>query len=243
MNYISLGKTNFSSFRIGILGGIGPEATAVFYSKLIGKIQRAGIGSNEDFPHILINSIPAPELTGRVSEKDLKPYIAGLRELDGFGVDFIACVCNTIHIFYGMLQKSVQVPIIDLREAVRNELEGRKIKKCLVLGTRAAIESGLYEFPGFACLRPTLEEIDAITGAILKFNKGEEKEKQEKKILTIIEAYKKEGINAVILGCTELAAMVKGKKPQAIDTLEVLAESVLEKMSFIKGGANNNSGL
>ncbi len=88
-----------------MLGGIGPEATGEFYSKLIRSLQEKKlIKNNKDFPHIIINSIPAHELIShKISDEELKPYIEGLKELDKFGVDFIVMVCNTIHLFYDEL--------------------------------------------------------------------------------------------------------------------------------------------
>ena len=88
--------------KIGILGGIGPEATGEFYLNLVSKFQKEGlIKSNKDFPPIIVNSIPAPELIyEEVSDKDLEPYIMGLKELEKFGADFIVMACNTIYLFY-----------------------------------------------------------------------------------------------------------------------------------------------
>lgn len=77
--------------RIGVLGGIGPEATAEFYLKLIRTLQMQGvIKRNEDFPQILINSIPAPALIyDAISDEELRSYIDGLKELD--------CLWRRIH--------------------------------------------------------------------------------------------------------------------------------------------------
>ena len=63
------------------------------------RLQENGhIKNNKDFPQIIVNSIPAPELIQEtVSDSDLTPYVSGLRELDRFGVDVIVMVCNTIH--------------------------------------------------------------------------------------------------------------------------------------------------
>ena len=97
--------------RIGVLGGVGPEATGEFYNKLIRRLQEKGsIKSNRDFPQIIINSIPAPELIyDKISDEELQPYIKGLKELDKFGVDFIIMICNTIHLYYDKLQKETFV--------------------------------------------------------------------------------------------------------------------------------------
>ena len=119
--------------KIGILGGIGPEATAEFYSKLIYTLQKEKlIKSNKDYPQIIINSIPAPELIyEKILKEDLKPYIEGLKELDKFNPDFIVMVCNTIHLYYERLQKEVKTPIIDLRKEVKEYLIKNKIKSRL----------------------------------------------------------------------------------------------------------------
>jgi aspartate/glutamate racemase len=65
--------------KIGVLGGIGPEATGEFYNKLISKLQDNGmIKSNSDFPQIIINRIPAPELIDHASESDIEQYRKGI---------------------------------------------------------------------------------------------------------------------------------------------------------------------
>ena len=89
------------NIRIGVLGGIGPEATHEFYGKLIKELQeRSLVKANRDFPQIVINSIPAPELVYEsISDENLTDYVEGLKQLDGFGVDFIVMVCNTIYCF------------------------------------------------------------------------------------------------------------------------------------------------
>src|SRR3989344_1847215 len=118
------------NLKIGVLGGIGPEATAEFYSKLIQKLQEKNlIKTNKDYPQIIINSIPAPELIyERISKEDLKPYIRGLKELDKFNPDFIIMVCNTIHLYYDLLQKEIKTKIIDLRKELELYVKKKKIK-------------------------------------------------------------------------------------------------------------------
>jgi aspartate/glutamate racemase len=92
-----------SPVKVGVLGGIGPGATGMFYCGLIRRLQERGlIRSNRDYSQIVVNSIPAPELIhDDITGRDLRPYVEGLKELDCFGVDFIVMVCNTIHLFHG----------------------------------------------------------------------------------------------------------------------------------------------
>lgn len=163
--------------KIGVLGGIGPEATAEFYSKLIKALQKRGlIKSNADYPQIIINSIPAPELIHRkISDTDIKPYAEGLKFLEKSGADFIVMVCNTIHLYYDTLQKKIKTPILDLRQEVKQILVKSGIKSALVLGTPAAIKLGLCRFKGIKTFEPSQEEMKQITGVIFNFNKGIDK--------------------------------------------------------------------
>lgn len=180
---MNLQKGNNNGLRIGVLGGIGPEATAEFYTKLIRELQKSGfIKSNKDFPQIVINSVPAPELVyEKITDADLSFYLAGLRELDSFGVDFIVMVCNTIHLFYDNLQSQIKTPILDLRKMVENTIKERGINSVLVLGTPSTIDKGLYDFVGVTSIKPTKNETEQLSTAIFNFNNGTNKENQSKK--------------------------------------------------------------
>lgn len=219
--------------KIGVLGGVGPEATGKFYNKLIHRLQEKGlIKTNRDFPQIVINSIPAPELIyDKISDEELEPYIDGLKELDGFGVDFIVMVCNTIFIYYDRLQKEINTPIIDLRKELRELLKIKEIKSALIIGTPKIIKQGLYRFKGIKSFEPNEEEMKQFTGAIFNFNKGIEKQKQIQKVRKICEKYLHEGAGTIILGCTELALMLGEENLPKINTIDVLVEATVRKIS------------
>src|SRR3989344_5219726 len=165
--------------RIGVLGGIGPEATGEFYHKLIRGLQEKGlIKTNRDFPQIIINSIPAPELIyDKISNAELQPYIDGLEELDEFGVDFIVMVCNTIHLYYSRLQKEINTPLLDLVGELKELLKRKEVKSTLIIGTPNTIKQGLYRFKNIKSLEPDEKEMKQLTRAIFNFNKGIEKQK------------------------------------------------------------------
>jgi len=217
-----------------VLGGIGPEATNEFYRNLIDKIQKNGIKNNMDFPQIIINSIPAPELIyDKISEHNLKPYIDGLKELESFGVDFIVMVCNTVHLFFDRLQNLIRIPIIDLRKEVKDYITKNKLKRVLVIGTPLSVKQELYG----DLIRPSDEELRVLSECIFNFNRGFEKQKQINRVKKIC----KRDVDAVLLGCTEFAVMLEQQKFPKIDTLEILAEAtsryIIQK-SKIKGGYN-----
>ncbi len=220
-----------AKLKIGVLGGIGPQATGLFYLKLIDKLQKEGlISCNEDFPQLLINSIPAQELIfEKIREDDLKEYIQGLEELDSLQPDFIMMVCNTIHLFHTTLQKRIPTPLLNLKEEVHKELQRRAVKKITILATPSTINLKLYEFDEFLYLNPNREELEMLTQSIFLFNKGINKEQQKRKMRRIAQKYLKLGSELILLGCTEFAVMLEGATFPTLNTLDILVNVVVEK--------------
>lgn len=219
--------------KIGVLGGIGPEATGDFYNKLIRKFQEKGlIKTNRDFPQIVINSIPAPELIyDKISDEELQFYIDGLKELDRFGVDFIVMVCNTIHLYYDRLQREINTSIIDLRVEIRELLKRKGVKSTLIIGTPNTIKQGLYRFKDVNSFEPNEEEMKQLADSIFNFNKGIEKQTQIQRVRKICEKYLSEGAGTIILGCTEFAVMLGEENLPTINTIDVLVGATTRKFS------------
>jgi len=179
------------TIKLGVLGGIGPDATAEFYRKLIAKLTlEYRIRSNRDFPQIIINSIPAPELVNdEISEEEIIPYTNGLVELDRMGVDFMVMVCNTIHLYFDRLQKEVKAPILDMRKEVIKTIRSSGVKSVFIAGTPSTITNGLYRFKGIRCFEPTHEEMLGLGRCIFDFNRGFERENQINKLRRVCSKY------------------------------------------------------
>jgi len=205
---------------------------------LIKRLQeRELIKNNRDFPQIVINSIPAPELIyEKISDEELQPYIEGLKELDKFGVDLIVMVCNTIYLYYDRLQKEINAPILNLQEEVRELLRRKRIKSTLIIGTPNTIKQGLYRFPDIKSFEPDKKEIKQLADSIFNFNKGIEKQKQIQKVRKICEKYLSKGAETIILGCTEFAVMLSKENFPVINTIDILVEATIRKIikNFLK---------
>ena len=218
-----------SGKKIGILGGIGPEATGRFYLKLISEIQKKRlVRNNTDFPQIIINSIPAPELVGKdIPKEDLRAYIEGLKELDRMDLDFIVMACNTIHLFYDELQSKITTPILDLRKEVKNYIADNKIETASILGTPSTMNSNLYKSEGVKYIEVNARDQKLLSKAIVEFNKGNGKDKHTQKILKLARRYLNKGAEILILGCTEIALMLENQNIPKIDTLNILVNSTI----------------
>ena len=157
----------------------------------------------------------------------------GLKELDKWGVDFIVMVCNTVHLFYDELQKTVKAPIINLRDEMKKTLTKKNINTMAVLGTPWTIKMGLYKFESIEEISLNDEEIEQLYKCIVNFSRGYEKQKQIQIVKELYENCIKRGAEAIILGCTEVALMLAGL-PYTIDSIEVLVEATIERFCRLK---------
>jgi aspartate racemase len=218
--------------KIGVLGGIGPEATGTYYLKLIAELQRRGyIDENGDFPQIIINSIPAPELVfEEIGDGDLEWYARGLRELDAAEPDFLLMVCNTIHLFFDEMKAAVRAPLIDLREALRAHLAGAGYTDIAILGTPETVTQGLYQFEEFRYHNPTADELAVLSEAIFRFNRNIERERQIETSLGIARRLLDDGAQAAVLACTEFAVMLGESDIPRVNTIDVLVDATIARL-------------
>jgi aspartate racemase len=222
--------------KIGILGGIGPEATGKFYLELINRLQKEKlITQNADYPQIIVNSIPAKELIfEEIKNEDLEVYIKGLKELDAMQVDFIVMVCNTIHLFHEELQSKINTQIIDLRKEVFKELKKSNINQVTIIGTPNTISQGLYNFPNIQYYNPDKKDVAILSKSINKFNQGIDKDKERKIVLEIVKRNMTKGSETVILACTEFATMLNKENFPKINTMGLLVNCVIDEYKKVK---------
>lgn len=218
---------------IGLLGGIGPESTANFYLDLIKKTQSnqfAKIRRNEDYPHIIINSIPAPELIyGNEKAGELNIYLNGLKFLDDCNCDFIVMVCNTAHLYLAQFSREIRSPILDLPHILDKYIKTLEFEKIAILGTPSTVNKELYWIPEKKLLKPSSKELKFLSNLIFKYNLGKNNSKDDELFLELLESLRARGADYVLLGCTELAHILK-EKEKIIDPLDVLGDYIVNKV-------------
>jgi aspartate racemase len=220
--------------RIGLLGGIGPQATGYFYSSLITKLKNSGkINSNADFPNIIINSINAPELTGsKVTIQQLQPIIDGIKQLAMHKPDYILMVCNTIHLYRDLLiQESGYANILSLRAIVEKYLLNYTNHTICVLGTYSSVFCGLYNFESFEYINPSVEQLKQIGIIIENYNETGEVQSNLSIIIKIILDQKSKGVDKFLIACTELSELLNHDvNNQYISTLDIMIDEVYNRI-------------
>lgn len=212
---------------IGILGGLGPESSALFYGKLISEFQkRFKPRSNAEYPHIIINSISAHDFMTHNADEILTEYIQGLETLVSAGAQYIAITCNTAHNFIDKYKKTIHIPIIDLRSIVKTYFESERIKKYIVFGTADTIKRGLYDYENMEVVNLDDEEVEHLTQAIVDMNLGDKQNSSR----FIINLYKKyvNSVDVILVACSEVSLILSGEE-KVVDTMDLLLEEVLNR--------------
>ena len=220
---------------LGVLGGLGPMATA-YYLELMIKMTDAAT-DQEHLQSIVMNFPTVPDRTayilGRSEESPLGPMVALGQQLKAMGAAVIATPCITAHYFHQDLQEGIGLPMIHGIECIARQLAQAGISRVGLMATDGTVQSGIFqrqvEEQGMELILPDVEGQAAVMQLIYdQVKAGKQPE------LALFESVKEQlrssGAQVVVLGCTELS-MLKKEFPLGdgiLDALEVLAqESVL----------------
>jgi len=201
---------------IGILGGMGPEATIDLFYKII---KLTPVEKDQDHLRIIIDNNPKiPDRTAAILGKGEDPLPAlqkTAKNLEKAGADFIIIPCNTAHYFLSSIQESVKIPILDMIKETAQETQKKvpHIKKVGLLATTAIYQSKLYHqaFKDFQIevIIPNAQEQQEVMKVIRNIKAGNLSEEVKKSILKIAQKLIKRGVKAVITGCTEIPLILK----------------------------------
>lgn len=203
------------TFRtLGLLGGMGPGATADVFAKII-----AATSAQRDQDHIpiMIRSVPQiPDRSAALLGRGASPreaLVEGAIALSAAGADFLAIACNTAHHWYGPIRQAAGVPVLHIAEAVLNDLKGFDRNEAIgVLATSGTIRSGFYQHfltaKGFSPLVPAAKVQMRSVDRAISFAKAGEQPKAGQTIMEAAEALHNRGARVIVLACTELPLIV-----------------------------------
>jgi len=222
--------------KVGIIGGMGPEATAEMYRRIIKAFQRRyGAVYDSDYPEMVIVNLPIPDVVEREgyssAVKDMLVETAS--KLKEYGVDFIAIPCNTVSVFSETIRKVVGIEVIDIVEEVAKEVKNEALTCVGLLATENTIRARLYQraLEGVRLIVPTREEQRRVTEIILSILSGRKRRRDREYLYKLSAKMKERGAEKVIVGCTDLSLIV-GRGGFFIDSLNVLVESVVRHATF-----------
>lgn len=198
--------------KIGMIGGFGPESTLDYYRMLV-ETYREKIDKNS-YPEIIIYSLDINKLLDMVERQQwddlVKWLVDAIRKLKMAGADFAFISANTPHIVFDQINKSSPLPLISIVEETCNKTKTLKIKKVALLGTLFTMKSHFYQDvfnkQNIEIVVPNEDEKLFIHQKLMtEIELGVFEDETRTDLLKIIKRMvDNDGVQGVILGCTEL---------------------------------------
>lgn len=224
---------------IGIMGGMGPEATRDLFSNII-----AATPANCDQDHLRIfidNNPQVPDRTANIVGQGPDPVPAmtqSARALARAGAEFIIIPCVSAHFFLDRLREQSPLPILSVFDAVAKEIKRHEGTEVVgLLATSGTIQGGAFakvlEGFGIRVLAPDRERQEMVMDAIYKIKSdpiGRHRDECRGKLLSVAESLIDRKAGGIIAGCTEIP-LVLGPADLSVplfDPLLILARSAVE---------------
>lgn len=222
---------------IGILGGMGPEASGYLYKLLIDlSIKHFNAKHNDDFPEVIIHSVPVPDFisSDRKRGKALQMLSERVQQLNKLDISCLSIACNTAHVLLNELQKNSDAPFVSMIDEVVQTVKDNNYKVVGLLGTPSTIRYQLYqkalEANEISTIIPNSKQIKKLERVIRNVLAGKMLKYDTKKLTEIADSLKKRGAEGIILGCTELPLVFSKKYSLPVyNSVEILAVALLRK--------------
>ncbi|UYO19670.1 aspartate/glutamate racemase family protein [Bacillus sp. 41-22] len=212
---------------IGILAGMGPKSTGPFVDTVVAECQTIyGAKHDMDFPHMMIYSCPTPFYMDRPIDHAAmkKAIIEGAQKLESTGVDFIAMPCNTAHLYFEELQRSITIPILNIVDETLKAIP-ENTKRVALLATEATVQASIYQD---GITKRDIEYIhneqwQEMINQIITCIKGGEIE-EARKLWSLLVLQLKDEVDTAIIACTDLNVVVS---EEFVDSAQCLAKAVV----------------
>jgi aspartate racemase len=222
---------------IGVLGGMGPEATVAFLSRLV-----AATPASIDQQHLRVITDSNPKIPDRTKaltgsgESPVPAMLASLRSLRSAGAEFAVIPCVTAHAFLPELRRESPLPIYSIVDAVAEELVRLGLNSVGLIATIGTVEIGFFQKrlaeSGVETIVPTPASQKRVMQAIydIKLDAAGHARHRPKSVLTEV-AFELigRGAGAIIAGCTEIPLALEQKDILVpyLDSLTLLARAAI----------------
>ena len=212
---------------IGILGGMGPLATADLFQKIT---LHTAASCDQDHPRVCIDSntnisdrtaallhggaVGLVELVVLAGDRFIGDFpvpemVKSAQRLESIGADLLIMPCNTAHNFYDAVASSVSIPVLHMIAITRDALKSRGVKCAGLLATDGTVQTGIYqrtfEGSGVELITPdNTEDQSAVMDIIYNGVKAGDLTHDVTAFRAACEHLLARGAEVLILGCTEL---------------------------------------
>ena len=224
-----------SPLTIGVIGGLGPEATLDFFAKVL---KATPAKRDQDHLHLIINNNPkVPNRNEAIAGTgpSAGPALAqSAVALEAAGADLLVMPCNTAHAFAADIRAATKLPFMSLIEETVREAKTQhpQLKKIGILAASGCLQAGLYRDAfaevGVETLELSGASLERFMSALYDVKAGN-KEAARAVFLELAETLIAEGAEALVAGCTEVPLVLKVEDFEVplLESTDILAHAVV----------------
>ncbi len=226
---------------LGVIGGLGPMATAYFMQLVIEMTEAAT--DQEHIPMIIYNCPQIPDRTNYLlgrSEQNPGPQIMECgRKIEQAGAEMIAVPCITAHALFPEIEHEFQIPVLHIIRETAEYLKKEGIQKVGLEATDGTVQTGVFqkelEKQGIEVVLPSAEKQEMIMHIIYNNVKAGRRVDMDRFEQVEQELHSK-GAEVIILGCTELSMISRDEKigHGYLDAMEILARAAVLQCGKLK---------
>lgn len=236
---------------IGVLGGMGPEATLDFFGKII---HNTPATKDQEHLRVIIDSNPQiPDRTEAIMGRGESPVpmmVESGLTLARAGADFIVIPCISAHFFIDELRSSLELPILSAFEEIPDLIrrDYSRIKAVGLLATKGTVQSGRFEKNigerGLATMVPEPDDQERISSAIYKIKSSAAKQVRDDckaALIGVANRLIQRGAQGIIAGCTEIPLVLKSEDLSVplFDSLLILARAAIREANQKAAGRSS----
>jgi aspartate racemase len=201
---------------LGLIGGTTWPSTVDYYRHL-NRLTGERTGGNV-YPRLILYSVNFVEYKALADAYDWKGIAERLSaiavKLETAGAEALVLCANTTHIVADIVSESINIPLLNIVDAVGREIKGRGIRRVALMGTRFTMENEFYQNKlmgyGIETIVPKEDERNFVHDSIfdeLVYEVFRDETKQ--RYLKLMDVLRERGAEAIILGCTEIPLLIK----------------------------------
>ena len=229
-------RAHNSEKTVGIIGGMGPEATVDLMQKII-----RFTPASDDIDHIHCIVDNNPKIPSRIKAiiegqgEDPGPCLAEMAQgLEAAGAEFLAMPCNTAHHYYDLINQAVDIPLLNIitivLEAIQRDYPD--YKSIGILGSPAIQITKLYEqvfnLAGIEIIYPEQHYQELLFELIKEVKIGASGEESQQVYNEVCDHLDDKGVKLAIVACTELGILTTDSSLIKVDASEFLAKKIIE---------------
>ena len=222
------------SLTVGVLGGMGPDATVDFIAKVIAATPAE---VDEDHLRLLVDHnplVPSRQAAILADGEDPGVVIAGMAKgLEAAGADFLVMPCNTAHAYAGDIVAAITVPFLSIIDVTVDACA--EYKRVGLMATAACLKSKIYERVliecGIGVVGMKDEELSEFTRQIAEIKKGNRGADVSAAMRALAVALQERGAEVIVAGCTEIPLVLDTSMLDIplISSTDLLAEATVAR--------------